>query len=108
MNLTQPNKQFNINVYKFSAKKGFWNDINCGLELPSICKRSSDFVNTTSAPTTIPTGGCSPGWIPFRGKVMIAITHFNQDKDLLILDLIYILKCTKNCPAQICVPIFSH
>lgn len=39
---------------------------------------------------------------------MIAKTHLNQDKDLLILDLIYILKCTKNCPAQICVPIFSH
>ena len=39
---------------------------------------------------------------------MMARTHFNRDKGLLTLDLIYILKRTKNCPAQICVPIFSH
>ncbi|XP_056155303.1 macrophage mannose receptor 1 [Lampris incognitus] len=47
---------------------GFWNDINCGLELPSICKRSTSFINTTVAPTTIPKGGCAPEWLPFHGK----------------------------------------
>ncbi|XP_041824858.1 macrophage mannose receptor 1 [Melanotaenia boesemani] len=47
---------------------GYWNDINCGLELPSICKRSSGFFNTTMAPTTVPKGGCAPEWLAFHGK----------------------------------------
>lgn len=51
------------------AHAGFWNDINCGLELASICKRSSDFVNATVAPTAAPTGGCAPEWVAFQGKV---------------------------------------
>lgn len=51
--------------------KGFWNDINCGLALPSICKRSSDFVNTTMLPSTVPPGGCTPEWTMFRGRVRV-------------------------------------
>ncbi|KAF0027993.1 hypothetical protein F2P81_019080 [Scophthalmus maximus] len=47
---------------------GYWNDINCGMELPSICKRSSSFINTTMAPTTVPKGGCAPEWLSFQGK----------------------------------------
>ncbi|KAM9712648.1 macrophage mannose receptor 1 isoform 1-T1 [Menidia menidia] len=47
---------------------GYWNDINCGMELPSICKRSSSFVNTTVAPTAAVKGGCAPGWLGFHGK----------------------------------------
>ncbi|XP_065117903.1 macrophage mannose receptor 1-like isoform X1 [Paramisgurnus dabryanus] len=47
---------------------GFWNDINCGYSLPSICKRSADFVNTTMSPTTVPASGCAPEWTLFRGK----------------------------------------
>lgn len=54
----------------FLAHTGYWNDINCGSELPSICKRSSDFVNTTAAPTVVPTGGCPPEWEAFQGKVI--------------------------------------
>ncbi|KAL4001160.1 hepatocyte growth factor activator [Sarotherodon galilaeus] len=47
---------------------GYWNDINCGIELPSICKRSNSFINTTMAPTTAPKGGCAPEWLAFQGK----------------------------------------
>ncbi|KAK9527635.1 hypothetical protein VZT92_014181 [Zoarces viviparus] len=47
---------------------GHWNDINCGMELPSICKRSNNFINATMAPTTIPKGGCAPEWLAFQGK----------------------------------------
>ncbi|XP_076829471.1 macrophage mannose receptor 1-like isoform X2 [Brachyhypopomus gauderio] len=47
---------------------GFWNDINCGVALPSICKRSINFVPNTMAPETAPTGGCAPEWISFQGK----------------------------------------
>ncbi|XP_030611904.1 macrophage mannose receptor 1 [Archocentrus centrarchus] len=47
---------------------GYWNDINCGFEFPSICKRSSSFINTTMAPTTVPKGGCAPEWLAFQGK----------------------------------------
>lgn len=54
-----------VTIYK---GMGFWNDINCGLELPSICQRSSNFINTTVAPTTPPKGGCAPEWRSFRGK----------------------------------------
>uniref|UniRef100_UPI0037E8EC41 macrophage mannose receptor 1 n=1 Tax=Semicossyphus pulcher TaxID=241346 RepID=UPI0037E8EC41 len=54
-----------VTIYK---GMGYWNDINCGLELPSICKRSSGFVNTTVAPTPASKGGCAPEWQPFRGK----------------------------------------
>ncbi|XP_035511844.1 macrophage mannose receptor 1 [Morone saxatilis] len=54
-----------VTMYK---SMGYWNDINCGLELPSICKRSSSFINATMAPTTIPSGGCAPEWLAFQGK----------------------------------------
>ncbi|XP_068603912.1 macrophage mannose receptor 1 [Brachionichthys hirsutus] len=54
-----------VTLYK---NMGYWNDINCGLEMPSICKRSSSFVNTTMAPTTIPVGGCAPEWVLFERK----------------------------------------
>ncbi|XP_065117913.1 macrophage mannose receptor 1-like [Paramisgurnus dabryanus] len=54
-----------VSIFKFS---GFWNDINCGYSLPSICKRSDDFVNTTVSPTTVSAGGCAPEWTLFRGK----------------------------------------
>uniref|UniRef100_A0AAQ5WYU4 Macrophage mannose receptor 1 n=1 Tax=Amphiprion ocellaris TaxID=80972 RepID=A0AAQ5WYU4_AMPOC len=54
-----------VTIYK---SMGYWNDINCGMELPSICKRSSSFVNTTIAPTTVPKGGCAPEWMSFQGK----------------------------------------
>lgn len=54
-----------VTIYK---GMGYWNDINCGIELPSICKRSSSFVNTTMAPTTVPKGGCAPEWVSFQGK----------------------------------------
>ncbi|KAM9332480.1 macrophage mannose receptor 1-like isoform 2-T2 [Pholidichthys leucotaenia] len=47
---------------------GYWNDKNCGVELGFICKRSSNFINTTLAPTTIPRGGCAPEWLAFQGK----------------------------------------
>ncbi|XP_029003075.1 macrophage mannose receptor 1 [Betta splendens] len=54
-----------VTIYK---SMGYWNDINCGLELPSICKRSSSFINTTVVPTTVPKGGCAPEWLTFQGK----------------------------------------
>uniref|UniRef100_A0A667Y143 Mannose receptor C-type 1 n=1 Tax=Myripristis murdjan TaxID=586833 RepID=A0A667Y143_9TELE len=54
-----------VTIYK---SMGYWNDINCGVELPSICKRSANFTNTTIAPTTVPKGGCAPEWISFHGK----------------------------------------
>ncbi|KAL4635258.1 macrophage mannose receptor 1-like [Arapaima gigas] len=48
---------------------GFWNDINCGASLPSICKRSQDVpVNATLAPTVLPEGGCPSDWIHFHGQ----------------------------------------
>ncbi|XP_062297513.1 macrophage mannose receptor 1 [Scomber scombrus] len=62
------------NCVTIYASMGYWNDINCGLELPSICKRSSNFVNTTMAPTTMPKGGCAPEWIPFNGKCYKIVT----------------------------------
>ncbi|TSL34563.1 Macrophage mannose receptor 1 [Bagarius yarrelli] len=54
-----------VTIYK---SMGFWNDINCGVQLPSICKRSVNFVTSTSAPTTAPKGGCSSDWTAFQGK----------------------------------------
>ncbi|XP_047424697.1 macrophage mannose receptor 1 [Mugil cephalus] len=54
-----------VTMYK---SMGYWNDINCGMELPSICKRSSNFINATMAPTTVPKGGCAPEWVSFHGK----------------------------------------
>nr|XP_020445154.1 macrophage mannose receptor 1-like [Monopterus albus] len=59
---------------------GYWNDINCGIELPSICKRSSNFINTTMAPTTVPKGGCAPEWLSFQGKCYkIVVGHENKN-----------------------------
>ncbi|KAM7390313.1 hypothetical protein PAMA_008472 [Pampus argenteus] len=60
-----------VTIYK---SMGYWNDINCGIELPSICKRSNTFTNTTVAPTTIPIGGCAPEWVSFRGKCYKIVT----------------------------------
>ncbi|XP_034428557.1 macrophage mannose receptor 1 isoform X2 [Hippoglossus hippoglossus] len=60
-----------VTIYK---GMGYWNDINCGMELSSICKRSSSFVNATMVPTTVPKGGCAPGWISFRGKCYKIVT----------------------------------
>lgn len=56
-------------VWKIISFAGFWNDINCGVELPSICKRSDNFASSTAAPTTAPKGGCSSDWTAFQGKV---------------------------------------
>uniref|UniRef100_A0A8C9WMS0 Macrophage mannose receptor 1 n=1 Tax=Scleropages formosus TaxID=113540 RepID=A0A8C9WMS0_SCLFO len=51
------------------APAGFWNDINCGVVLPSICERSQSVpINTTAAPTPPPKGGCPPDWIHFQNK----------------------------------------
>ncbi|XP_061094630.1 macrophage mannose receptor 1-like isoform X1 [Conger conger] len=55
-----------VTMYK---SMGYWNDVNCGVALPSICKRGTDVpVNTTATPTIMPTGGCPPDWITFQGK----------------------------------------
>ncbi|XP_074478489.1 macrophage mannose receptor 1 [Sebastes fasciatus] len=54
-----------VTIYR---SMGYWNDINCGYELPSICQRSSTFINATIAPTTVPKGGCAPEWLAFQGK----------------------------------------
>ncbi|XP_023649166.1 macrophage mannose receptor 1 [Paramormyrops kingsleyae] len=55
-----------VTIYK---GMGFWNDINCGVTLPSICKRNMDVpVNATAAPTEAPKGGCPPDWNFFQGK----------------------------------------
>ncbi|XP_061614123.1 macrophage mannose receptor 1 isoform X1 [Phyllopteryx taeniolatus] len=54
-----------VTIYK---SMGYWNDINCGMELPSVCKRSSMFVNTTVMATAEPKGGCAPEWLAFQGK----------------------------------------
>ncbi|XP_033841443.2 macrophage mannose receptor 1 [Periophthalmus magnuspinnatus] len=64
-----------VTIYK---SMGYWNDINCGLELPSICKRSSTFTNTTVAPTDIPKGGCAPEWTAFQGKCYKVVTGDNK------------------------------
>nr|XP_055073387.1 macrophage mannose receptor 1-like [Misgurnus anguillicaudatus] len=58
----------NENCVAVLKSSGFWNDVNCRLSLPSICKRSADFVNTTMSPTTVSTGGCAPEWTQFREK----------------------------------------
>ncbi|KAJ8010370.1 hypothetical protein DPEC_G00074360 [Dallia pectoralis] len=66
-----------VTIYK---SMGYWNDINCGVELPSICKRATSFTNTTMAPSTMyPKGGCSPEWIAFQGKCY----KFLRDDDKL-------------------------
>ncbi|KAL6490387.1 hypothetical protein MHYP_G00007320 [Metynnis hypsauchen] len=54
-----------VTIYK---SMGFWNDINCGVPLPSICKRSINFATSTVAPTAAPKGGCAPEWTSFQGK----------------------------------------
>ncbi|XP_051524380.1 macrophage mannose receptor 1-like isoform X1 [Myxocyprinus asiaticus] len=59
-----------VTIYK---SMGFWNDINCGVALPSICKRSSDFVNATMIPSTVSPGGCAPDWTRFHGRCYIFI-----------------------------------
>ncbi|XP_036377634.1 macrophage mannose receptor 1-like [Megalops cyprinoides] len=60
---------------------GFWNDINCGVVLPSICKRSTNSpTNTTVAPTVIPKGGCPPDWIAFSGKCYKFIGTNTEDR----------------------------
>uniref|UniRef100_A0A669CF10 Macrophage mannose receptor 1 n=2 Tax=Oreochromis niloticus TaxID=8128 RepID=A0A669CF10_ORENI len=58
---------------------GYWNDINCGIELPSICKRSNSFINTTMAPTTAPIGGCAPEWLAFQGKCYKFVVGINKN-----------------------------
>ncbi|XP_032407990.1 macrophage mannose receptor 1 isoform X1 [Xiphophorus hellerii] len=56
------------NCVTMYTSMGYWNDINCGVDLPSICKRRDSFINTTMAPTTPPKGGCAPEWLTFKGK----------------------------------------
>ncbi|XP_056439582.1 macrophage mannose receptor 1 [Gadus chalcogrammus] len=60
-----------VTIYK---SMGYWNDINCGVELPSICKRHKDFLNTTVAPAPAPIGGCPPNFTPFQGKCYKFVT----------------------------------
>uniref|UniRef100_A0A672FW95 Mannose receptor C-type 1 n=1 Tax=Salarias fasciatus TaxID=181472 RepID=A0A672FW95_SALFA len=60
-----------VTMYK---SMGYWNDINCGLEFPSICKRSSHSINTTMVPTTVPKGGCAPEWLSFQSKCYKIVT----------------------------------
>uniref|UniRef100_A0AAQ4QFA2 Mannose receptor C-type 1 n=1 Tax=Gasterosteus aculeatus aculeatus TaxID=481459 RepID=A0AAQ4QFA2_GASAC len=59
------NDEHCVTTYRGSGR---WNDINCGMEHPSICKRSSNFINATMAPTLVPKGGCAPDWLAFQGK----------------------------------------
>ncbi|KAJ8277624.1 hypothetical protein GJAV_G00077700 [Gymnothorax javanicus] len=68
-----------VTIYK---SMGYWNDINCGVELPSICKRGSDApVNTTVLiPTENPKGGCPPDWIIFQGKCYKIIGANSDDR----------------------------
>ncbi|XP_037550261.1 macrophage mannose receptor 1 [Nematolebias whitei] len=63
-----------VTMYK---SMGYWNDINCGFKLPSICKRSSSFINATIVPTAVPRGGCAPEWLAFQGK---CYKFFTSDK----------------------------
>ncbi|KAM3593597.1 uncharacterized protein V6R79_016732 [Siganus canaliculatus] len=60
-----------VTIYK---SMGYWNDINCGLDLPSVCKRSSNYSTTAMEPTPDPTGGCAPEWAPFHGKCYKFVT----------------------------------
>uniref|UniRef100_A0A672FZD2 Mannose receptor C-type 1 n=1 Tax=Salarias fasciatus TaxID=181472 RepID=A0A672FZD2_SALFA len=60
-----------VTMYK---SMGYWNDINCGLEFPSICKRSSHSINTTMVPTTVPKAGCAPEWLSFQSKCYKIVT----------------------------------
>ncbi|XP_024910181.1 macrophage mannose receptor 1-like [Cynoglossus semilaevis] len=65
-----------VTIYR---NMGYWNDINCGYDLPSICKRNSNFVNTTMAPTTAPKGSCAPEWLSFQGKCYRIVTSDNKN-----------------------------
>ncbi|TRY89433.1 hypothetical protein DNTS_012216 [Danionella cerebrum] len=56
------------NCVTIYSNMGFWNDINCGVPLPSICKRGVDFINSTLTSPTEPPGGCTPEWTMFQGK----------------------------------------
>ncbi|KAL0967023.1 hypothetical protein UPYG_G00303570 [Umbra pygmaea] len=57
------------NCVAMTSSNGFWRDINCGTEIPSICKRSGSHPpNSTVAPPPPPTGGCPPDWTRFRSK----------------------------------------
>ncbi|XP_026888044.2 macrophage mannose receptor 1-like isoform X2 [Electrophorus electricus] len=68
-NKNEPNFANNDeNCVAMYTDMGFWNDINCGIPLPSICKRSINFVPNTMPPVTAPTGGCALEWVSFQGK----------------------------------------
>ncbi|KAJ3611261.1 hypothetical protein NHX12_021277 [Muraenolepis orangiensis] len=62
-----------VSMYK---SMGYWNDINCGAELPSICKRRGDQGNDTAstATTPAPRGGCPPDFTSFQGKCYKVMT----------------------------------
>lgn len=78
------------------STEGFWNDINCGMELPSICKRSSVFVNATAMPTAEPKGGCAPEWLAFQGKVSGKRRRRNSGKSQLYFENILNHNCSWN------------
>ncbi|KAM6948653.1 macrophage mannose receptor 1b [Aplochiton taeniatus] len=48
---------------------GSWYTINCGKELPSICKRSATApINSTASPALARKGGCQPDWYSVDSK----------------------------------------
>ncbi|XP_054750997.2 macrophage mannose receptor 1-like [Lytechinus pictus] len=48
---------------------GKWNDQNCGVPTPFICKRAEDSINPiTNAPTPTPTGGCNNGYFKYFNR----------------------------------------
>lgn len=48
---------------------GKWNDQNCGVPTPFICKRAEDSITpVTNAPTPTPTGGCNNGYFKYFNR----------------------------------------
>ncbi|XP_071505817.1 macrophage mannose receptor 1-like [Diadema antillarum] len=59
-------------ISKYSGSDGTvgeWNDQNCGVPTPFICKRLQDSITPiTNAPTPEPTGGCDNGYFKYYNR----------------------------------------
>ncbi|XP_046884147.1 macrophage mannose receptor 1b [Hypomesus transpacificus] len=68
-------KSFDENCVLMTNSMGFWQNVNCGTEMKSFCKRrTTPPVNSTVAPTTPPRGRCPANWRHFRSKCYKVVT----------------------------------
>ncbi|XP_071511250.1 macrophage mannose receptor 1-like [Diadema antillarum] len=74
-----------VELYRFDGKcrlsaGGEWNDQNCGVRAPFVCKKREGADPITSSPTESPIGGCDNGYFKYYGRCYKMVGFQEEDQ----------------------------